>query len=201
MESCQAERYLGHYVTTNVCAKELLHTSYVTYHAPLAGLGECSILCWWVQLHARHPLVGFHGIHIACFQQAIIGNTTNVGHLMAHEIEPQGLCLHNINNIIKGFGGGKFATTSMSSSDKVSLHLEAIVLIKRCTLPYGNLITHCSSSTRNLKPIVTFHNSLDVVRAIVYYMRIILFQFWDSMFKGALRMCTVNFLTSNCKVL
>lgn len=120
MESCQAERYLGHYVATNVCAKELFHASYVTYHAPLAGLGECSILCGWVQLHARHPPVGFHGIHIACFQQAIIGNTTNVGHLMSHEIEPQGLCLHNINKIVKGFGGGKFTNTSMSSSDKVS---------------------------------------------------------------------------------
>ena len=94
MESCQTKRHVGHYIATNVRAKKLFHASDVTYHAPLAGLGECSILCRWVQLHARHPPVGFCGIHIACFQQAIICDTTNVGHLMSHEIEPQGLCLH-----------------------------------------------------------------------------------------------------------
>lgn len=125
MESWQSKRYLGHYVTTNICAKEPFRAPDFTYHAPLGSLRECPVSCRWVQFRARHPPVGFCGIHIACFQQAIICNTTNVSCLMRHEIEPQGLCLHNVNNI-KGLRGGggfnfnnnnneMFANTSMSS--------------------------------------------------------------------------------------
>jgi hypothetical protein len=64
----------------------------------------------------------------------------------------------------------------------------------------SNVITHCSSPIRYPKPIVAFHTSLDAVHGTMYHMGIILFQFRDSMFKGALRLYIVHFLTSNYKL-